>query len=213
MRLTTQNLPIGQQSIVVDIELGLEELARPIVGYFETQAQAGTRFQDGQTVELGWSLLLLRQIEGHLEVFEPDFDSMPIRWCKGVNNTVRHLHLQRAVCDLFDCEPLFPTIRHAGIISPNFLSCRDYTMSRDVPSGSDTGWVFAEWGYAESEGQFCSLYQLALQKVEIVPFLALPELSRITIKPGYREVTVNSISKSSVDNDFLRNLATSTILV
>lgn len=211
MRLFTEHLPAGQQKIAVEIQAGGEEFARSIITYFETQAQAGVRFRDEQTVELGWMLLLLRQVDNVLEVFEPDFACMPIRWCRGVNNAIKHLHLQRAVCDLFDCEPLFPTMRQAGVISPKFFDRNGFNMSRDAPADSDSGWVFAESGYAGSEGKFCSLYQISLQKPEIVPFLALPDSSRVTIRPGFREVTFNSITKSSTNDDDLQKLAVSNL--
>jgi hypothetical protein len=208
MKLTTNILPKYQQNITVEIQTDAEELTRPIVAYFETQPQAGVRFTDGQTVQFGWLLLLLRQADdNHLEVFEPDFDCVPIRWCRGINNAVRHLSLQRAVCALFGCEPLFPTISQAGITSPKFFSSVDYTMSRDTPADSDSGWVFAECDYAGAEGEFCSLYQLSLQKPEVIPFLALPPSSRITFKPGFREITANTTTRSSADNDLLRKLA------
>lgn len=214
MKLTTKNLPADQQSIVVEIQTDAEELARPIIAYFEEQAQAGVRFRDGQTVELGWLLLLLRQADDNqLELFEPDFDCFPIRWFRGVNNAVRHLHLQRAVCALFGCDPLFPTIIQAGIVSPKFFECRNYTISRDTPAGSDSGWVFAECGYDGAEGEFCSLYQLSLEKPEVIPFLALPASSRVTLKPGLCEITANNVTRSSADSDLLRGLVSSTVHV
>jgi len=207
MKLTTKSTPANQPSITIEVRQEAEELARPIIAYFESRAWAGTRFLDGQTIEFGWSLLLLRQANDGLEVLEPDFDSMPIRWCNGVNNSIRHLQLQRAVCELFGCDSIFPTIRQAGISSPDLCESGDYIMSRDIPSGSDSGWMFAESGYSDSTGEFRSLYQLALQKIEIVPFLALPTLSQVVIKPGFREVVVNSIIKSSVDCELLQKLA------
>ena len=209
MKLTTRSMPVDQPGIIFEVHSEAEELARPLVAFFETQAQAGVRFRDGQTVELGWTLLMLREADdGQLEVLEPDFDDFPIRWCRGINGALRHLHLQRAVCDLVGCEPLFPTICKAGVVSPGFFESSDYTMSRDTPEDSDSGWVFAQCGYEGADGEFCSLYQLALKKPEVIPFLALPAFSRVRIKPGVREITVNHTARSASDSDLLRMLAT-----
>ena len=210
MRLSTgRTSAVDQLEIAFEVESDVAELARWIVTYFESQISAGTRFQDGQTIQLGWSSLLLRKVGDVLEVLEPDFAACPIRWCQGLNHTVRHLHLQRAVCGLFGCEPLFPSLRPAGVVSPKFAGSRRYTMSRDEPADSDSGWVFAESGYAGSEGEFCSLYQVALFKIETVPFLALPTSSHVTIGPEFREVTVNGTTKSSHDCELLQRLVAS----
>jgi len=206
MRLEIKSRSPDQQSIAIEVQPEAVELARWIGDYFESKILAGTRFRDGEKVQLGWSLLLLCLVDGVLEVFEPDFFSMPIQWCRGVNNTIRHLYLQRAVCELFGCDPMFPMIRQAGIVSPGFPKSRSCTMFRDTPEASDSGWIFTEYGYGGAEGEYCSLYQLMLQKAEIVPFLALPPSSRIVIKPGFREIVVDGVTKSSADNEFLQRL-------
>lgn len=213
MRLSTTHLnSAGSREIAFEVEPDAAGLAQWIVDYFESQAAIGTRFRDGQTVELGWSLLLLREVGNLLEVHEPDFDSMPIRWCRGVNNTVRHAQLQKAVCDLLGCDPQFPSIRHAGITSPGFAESRNFMMSRDASSASDSGWVFAESDYREAAGDYYSLYQIALQKIEIVPFLALPVSSRVEIRSGSIEISFNGIVKSSSNSELLRALASASIL-
>lgn len=203
----------GGCEIAFEVVPEATELARWIVDYFVSQADIGEKFWDGQTIDVGWSVLRLQQVGDDLVAHEPDFDSIPIRWCRGVNNTVRHLQLQKAVCDLFSCDPEFPSIRHAGIVSPKFADSRDFTMSRDVPSASDSGWFFAELEDGEKNGEYCSLYQVALLKIEIVPFLALPATSQIRIGPGSIEVSLNGATKSSNNCELLRSLASSSIFV
>jgi hypothetical protein len=158
-------------------------------------------------------LVQLREGRESLEIWEPDFDAIPIRWCRGVNNTLRHLTLQRAVCEALKCEPVFPSIRQAGITSPCFLESRSFTMSRDLIAESDSGWAFAERGYAGSKGEFISLYHIALQKMSIIPFLALPEKSLVQMEPGLIEVNLGNIVISSRDNVFLSQLASAPIIV
>ena len=138
---------------------------------------------------------------------------MPIRWCQGVNNTIRHLSLQQAVCELFDCEPNFPSIRHAGVVSPGFGDSREFSISRDQLEASDSGWVFAERDYAGIEGEFRSLYEIALRRQEIIPFMALPPQSRVEISPESIRVTVDSQTKTSDDCELLSLLLESRILV
>jgi hypothetical protein len=208
MRFITTSIQDDQQrEIAFEVDVEAEGFARWIMDYFESQMKLGTRFENGQIIELGWSVLLLREIDNILELFEPDFQSMPIRWSKGVNATVRDLYLQRAVCEIFGCEPAFPSVRHAGIVSPQFAASREYRMFRDAPSGSDSGWVFAGVDHTASEGEFSSLYQISLLKAEVVPFLALPISSRVLKRPDFCEVTLDGIRKSSDDCEILRRLA------
>jgi hypothetical protein len=206
MRLSTKKChTVGQLEIAFEIAPEAAPLAKWLIEYFEFQALSGTRFEDNQTVELGWSLLQLRRSADILEVWEPDFDSMPIRWCSGVNISVRHLSLQQSACDLFCCEPQFSSLMCAGIVSPMFFESKEYVMSRDTPSNMDSGWVFTEPGYSGADGEFRSLYEIALHNIAIVPFLALPPLSHIRIQPCSIEVTVNNTTKSSDKCEFLRN--------
>ncbi len=51
--------------------------------------------------------LLKEAADGELEVWEPQFDSMPIKWVRGVNNTLRHIILQKSVAEILGCEPAF----------------------------------------------------------------------------------------------------------
>lgn len=199
----------GFPEIHVDIADQFASAANWLVNYFETQVQKGISFEPGQTVEVGWSLLQLRQSGDHLEVWEPDFDAMPIRWGNGANNTLRHLTLQRSVCDIVKCEPVFPSIRHAGIVSPRFLSSSSFSMSRDQPSNSDSGWVFAESGYSGTEGEFISLYQIVLERFHVVPFLALPHGAFVRIEAGWIEVSFANETVSSEENALLRELTRS----
>ena len=205
--------PASPAEISFEVDDKIASTAHWIVDYFENQVQAGVRFESEQTVQIGWMHVLLRLGTRCLEVWEPDFDAMPIRWCRGVNNTLRHLTLQRSICEMMKCDPVFPTIMHVGVVSPCFFSSDACTMSRDEVVGSDSGWVFAERGYCGKEGEFVSLYQVALQKISVVPFLALPETAFIRIQRGQIEVTVGSVVASSQSNALLSQLGTEPILV
>jgi hypothetical protein len=214
MRLSTSRCAAaGHPEISIEIAVPFASTASWLVGYFEEQVAAGRHFEVNQTVEIGWSLIQLRKADEYLEVWEPDFDAMPIRWCQGASNTLRQLTLQHSICEILRSNPLFPSIRHAGIISPNFLACNAFTMSRDRPSESDSGWVFREQGYAGSEGEFVSLYQIALATPRIIPFLAAPEATWVNIEPGVIEVGIGDCIASSRDTPLLRQLENDPILI
>lgn len=112
----------GHVEINVDVEEPLATSVPWLLEFFEGQIAGGVRFSAGQTIEVGSSLLELREHVGGLEVWEPDFSAMPIRWCRGANSTLRQLLIQRAVCEAMGCEPVFPSIRHAAAVSPQ-MAC------------------------------------------------------------------------------------------
>lgn len=186
-----------------------------LLSYFESEVANGRRFQAGETVQVGWMIVELKEApENSLEIWEPDFDSMPIRWCRGVNNTLRHLVLQKSICDEIACEPDFPSLRQPSVISPNFLTTpNDFVMSRDLAVGGDSGWVFHEPGYSGNEGKFVSLFEIALYHMEIIPFLALPPGTSVIKSGGVIEVTCVNKQISSRTNSLLGKVAKARILV
>jgi len=210
MKIVLDKLPADQRPITLKVEPEMLEITRHFASWLEAMVLEGARFSDEETIQLGWSFLMFREAGKGLEACEPDFQSMPIRWVPGINNTTRHAHLQRAVCGLFDCEPEYPQIAQAGIASSNFIQGKEFVMFRSEPAeSSDSGWAFHESDSIGSGGSFFTLYHLALLKPAIIPFLALPPLTRVSWSPGRCEVTVRGIMRSSEDAKLLRNLTTS----
>ena len=143
-----------------------------LISFFEAEVGNGQRFQADETVQVGWMLTMLRaSSDPHcLELWEPEFDSLPINWCRGATNTLRHLIIQQSVCEELGVEPNFPSLREAGVASPCFgNSDGSFTMSRDESDGNDSGWVLASLGYAGSEGAVPILVRVELQATEDRP--------------------------------------------
>jgi hypothetical protein len=197
----------GHPEVRFEIDEEMASSAEWLVRYFEEQMERGERFESGLTVQVGWMITQLKVHAECLEVWEPDFEATPIRWCRSVNNTVGHLILQRSICELLGCEPDFPSIRQAGICSPGFPASEAFIMSRDQPEASDSGWVFAEHGYGGSDGEFVSLYQIAMQRSRVVAFMALPATASVLVGRGRIEARLGDVAVSSDDSELLRRLA------
>jgi len=144
--------------------------------YFESQVSNGQRFQDNETVQIGWMIVKLKtDSSGALELWEPDFDSMPIKWSRTVNNTLRHLIIQRAICNELGCEPDFASLLQTAVVGSNFLdNPGDFVMSRDNSAGADSGWLFRRLDDHSVEAEVKSLYEISLHRRSVIPFLALP---------------------------------------
>lgn len=201
-------------SFTLNSDAGIE--AQSLVEYFEKAVRTGQRFQAGETVQIGWMVVSIRaNAEGDLELWEPQFDSVPIRWTKGVDNTFRHLIIQKSVCELFALEPDFPSLRSAGIVSADFLQNTDgFAMTRDRPTNNDSGWIFRGANEPTSvSAQFRSLFEVSFYQTNIIPFLALPVGANVTKVGGVIQANAAGKSISSKESELLRKLSESPILV
>jgi len=149
----------------------------------ESEVASGRRFLPEQTVQVGWSVLEVRQrTDGTLALFEPDFRSMPVRFVDGVSSTLLHLVLQKSAAEslgLVD-EIALPSLRDSAIICTEFGSTEGFIMSRVTPKPTDSGWFFGCENVAHDHQspdglRRVSLYEAVTRHDErTVPFLALP---------------------------------------
>lgn len=183
-----------------------------LLQFFRSSIENGGKFTNNQKVQIGWMITkLLDKHNGRLEVCEPAFGAMPIEWKQGIDNTLRHLVVQNSICEEIGCEPDYPSILQSGVISPGFLSSRDFIMSRDNPSGSDSGWVFSTLNYKDEEAHLRSLFEVATSRMDIVPYLALPSGSKIYRQGDAIQINFSERQISSSNSNLLLSLLTSSI--
>jgi hypothetical protein len=181
-----------------------------LVAYLESAVESGSQFLPEETLQVGWMLTQFRGgKDGTLELWEPDFQAVPIEWKNDLNETLRHLTLQKAVCELAGSEIDLPTLSQGGIVSPGFRNAIDFTMSRDMPEQADSGWIFTQLGYAGEEGEYQSLYQIALWQPRVIPFLGLSPATNVSCERGQIEIMRETVNVSSVENTLLRQLVDS----
>jgi hypothetical protein len=166
----------GQPEIVLILDDEAQMEPRWILDYFQDSVAAGKRFRVGETVQIGWMVAkLFETADGELEVWEPRFQSVPIQWVRGINNTLRHLILQKSVAELFQKEPVFPSVLQAGIVvSPVWEQQGQLCMLREEPMQNDSGWRFSRDESERPGGQFRSLFEIGCRFPLLIPFLALP---------------------------------------
>ena len=181
-----------------------------LIDYFSGQVRDGISFRAGQTVQVGWALLTLADAgAGELTVCEPDFSSMPVHWVAGSSRVMRHLILQREVCDQIGEDPCFPSMVQPGVVSPGFIGGRSaFTMSRD-----DEGWVFRSEEDDVHQASLSSLYAVGVERTAAIPFLALPPGAEIDWERGSAEIRFGGRRYSSRSNPFLSKLLASPALM
>lgn len=96
-------------AIAADTPTGIRQLALdPFLGWLASYA-ATARFSDGQTLQLGWSLLSCRLADGRLTLLAPDMQSFPIEFQPDLTDAVWALFEPMCVVLLF--VPYLPALQ------------------------------------------------------------------------------------------------------
>jgi len=203
----------GHPNVVIWLDSAFDVGADWILGYFENEVRRGVVFRAGETVQIGWILVMLKSDErGDLEIWEPQFDSMPIKWIRGANSTSRHLTLQKEVCAQLGVEPYYPSLRQSGIIGADFLhNTEGFHMTREVPAGTDSGWIFRRPGSTEADARHCSLFEISISHPAIIPFIALPAGASVVSTKSKIQVSCGEKHISSDSNHFLTGIHASPV--
>lgn len=210
VKFKTENCKrFGQPEIVLTLDDDWRMEPRWILDYFQNAVAAGTRFRADETVQIGWMVTkLVETPDGDLEVWEPRFQSVPIQWVRGVNNTLRHTILQKSVAELFQTEPVFPSLLQAGIVIPPVWEQQGgLFMLREDPMQNDSGWRISRDENESVGGQFRSLFEIGCKFPLLIPFLALPPGGSVSVI--YAEdilVSYRGTVISSRDSELLKGL-------
>ncbi|HKR42556.1 MAG TPA: hypothetical protein VJU59_23275 [Paraburkholderia sp.] len=194
-------------NVVVSMDADLEFGVPYIQSYFEDQIRRGTEFRAGETVQIGWMIVMLKaDASGDLEIWEPRFGTVPIEWVRGVSNTYRQLMVQKTVGEQIGVEPMFPSLRQSAVVSPDFFSVRRICMLRSASQGADSGWVFSAGGDVREGGKVCSLFEIGGNRPDVIPFLALPAGASVVCADGEVEIQYGERVVNSNSNQFLKML-------
>lgn len=175
-------------AIAADTPTGIRQLALdPFLGWLASYA-ATARFSDGQTLQLGWSLLSCRVADGRLTLLAPDMQSFPIEFQPDLTDAVWALFKHNEVPGSFGQEPHVPSLRQAAVVGPRYaeLPC---LMDRAPPDGKDdSGWTFnsmrpgVDNNDPEQLGRV-SLYEAVLECPHFLRYLSLPPGFTVCFQP------------------------------
>ncbi len=186
MRTSTQKCrQHGHLEISVECEdaSALSRSLRWFLDWIESEVAGGRRFLPEQTIQVGWSILEIRQrTDGTLGLFEPDFHSMPVRFVDSVSSTLLHLFVQKSVAESLRLEEelALPSLREGAIVCAEFGSTEGFIMSRMAPNAGYSGWFFGcdspEHDHQSPDAlRHVSLYEAVTRHGNrTIPFLALP---------------------------------------
>jgi len=156
-----------------------------LVDYLEQSVET-EKYVDGETMQIGWMVNLIKRDGEDLTIYEPDFEAMPVNWIKSVSATLTHMFLQRYVADSVGLTEQmdFPRFNQTAICCNKFgKNGIGFLASRFAPSANnpeDSGWFLSclEPTHDHNSAEILSLislYEAATINKFIVPYLALPE--------------------------------------
>ncbi|MDM4770628.1 hypothetical protein [Solimonas sp. SE-A11] len=142
----------------------------------------GRRLAAGETVQIGWSFLQLKQQGEALGFLEPEFGSMPIKWVPGVTATLGQLRQHKdTVASVLPAESMdIPSLRQGCIVCTRVQASQGFLMSRATPEEDDSGWFIGcldeDHDHQDMDSlELMSLYQAIAERASrALPYLGLP---------------------------------------
>ena len=164
-----------------------------LVRWLEDTVERGARYLPGQTIQVGWSLVQVREVnDGFLSLWEPDWATMPINWVESVSHALSHLRVQKDVVESFipAVEMAFPSLQESAIICSRLGDEGELVLDRFEPKGHSSGWFFgcADVDHNHNDAaqlQVLSLYEVSVRRTSrVIPYLALPPGTLIELCAG-----------------------------
>lgn len=194
------------EDVIPEIEV------RSFLEGLENTVAEGSHYRAGQTVQVGWTILTLREGPGsQLELLEPDMVSFPIHFVPSIDRTLHHLRIQQYTAESVGLEDLmsFPTMQHSAIICSQ-PGKDGLFLDRLEPKGHGSGW-FIGCHDPEHEHQdpsalgFESLYELGRQFPQLIAFLALPPKTTVALdSAGRLEVSYDGKLLPAKEGSYLK---------
>jgi hypothetical protein len=196
---TTRCAPHGHPEVTLQLSTpvpipGVETM---LLRYFEEAVAAGTRFQAGETVRLGWSTLkLFARDDGTLGVQALDLEHLP-QWHESVSQTLLEAWRQSEVAKSVGLTPAFPSQLSTAIVCTQWKDTVEFLLDRKPPQGDeDSGWFIGctdpEHDHeAEQSLLLTQLLNVAAWVPPLAQFLALPPGAEVLVRgPGRVTATV-----------------------
>lgn len=192
---TRQCSSYGHQELT--LEYDPTYLIAPDVVWFasslERMVASGSRFQAGQSLQIGWLLAWFTSLDdGTLGFEEPDMRSLPIARQPGLTNTLGQLRLQKDTLESVMPTELasFPNLLYSGIVCCNVTANTGFFMSRQTPLDTDSGWFVGCLDKDHDHNDVNCLHRTSLYTlvVKVCPsalaYLAFPPECMIVVDSG-----------------------------
>jgi len=179
---------IGDHPIIV-IRISDESIppqdVKAVMEGLEYQIRQGEEFKPGESLQLGFILNQFSQLDdGRLILQEPDMKSIPVSFVSTMNYTFKTLRVQKEVVESIGKNtPLdYPSVQQAIAVHKDYAQSKSVMLERIAADDEQSGWWLHRQGGSKTEDyQLISLFQFAVERPDLVKFLALPQGSKTHI--------------------------------
>lgn len=195
-------------SVVVEGELNY------LVAFFERQIAAGTKFEPGAMLQIGWLILQIgTSDDGVLIVMEPDMKGSPVNFVDSVTQTLTHLRLQKSSLESFGLENLLslPSLRQSCVVCNQLAAGEKFTMERGGRGGNDSGWFIHCADPAHDHAKIenlkrVPLYDVGCELKRSLLFYGFPKGSVIQVQPTGTTVIWQGMTLQPKEGSFIATL-------
>jgi hypothetical protein len=193
MRLitTTKCHDHGHPELALTLDsTSLEADARWFAGILEQMVQSGSRFQPGQSLQIGWSVAWFVALPNKTLGFEePDMKSMPLVRQPGLTHSLRHLRLHKDTLEsvLYSDALSLPSLQQSCLICTRLAHSSSFFMDRRQPQGADSGWFIGCQADEHDHNDPTTLRTVSLYEAVVIicpralPYLAFPPRATIAV--------------------------------
>lgn len=180
----------------------------------EERVAAGERFKSGETMQVGWTLTKLEATSnGTLKIMEPDMKSVPIQFVDSIDSTLKQLRSQKDTVESFSPSQRlsFPFLQQSVVVHRNYKKILHILFSRIDPKELNSGWWLSDLNDdkgSQDPKNFAkiSLYQLAIDRPDLIKFMALPPGVQVVIDGGLIAVLKEGNLLPQVPGSFISEL-------
>jgi hypothetical protein len=182
-----------------------------LLGFLEERVAGGERFKDGESLQVGWMYARVEQAAPDLlRIAEPDMKHLPIQFVDSVDAILNHVFVQKETAlSLRDVTPDFPSLRQRAIVHANYRTAQRVLLSRFAAKDeADSGWWFTdlddEQG-SQDPARFSvtSLYQLGIDRPDLIKFFALPAGLQAVVEPDHIGVIDEQGEREQIEGSYL----------
>lgn len=174
---------------VSNIAVPAEDISS-LLRFFEQRVAQGEKFRSGESLQVGWMFTMLEDgPEGFLRVLEPDMKVVPVKFVDSVDGTLMHLRNQQDVVRSLSppVEPDFPSLQQSAVVHVNYKEASRVLLTRGAAvDETDSGWWLSDLddqvgSHDPSRFVKTSLYQLGIDRPDLVKFFAVPAELQVVV--------------------------------
>src|SRR4051794_15981235 len=99
--MAVYQVQLDGKTVALNCDASLEPYANWLLGEIARQHEAGNKVFEGMFIQVGWSMVILRPLEGVLFLWEPDFGNDPLAGARAdVTSTLSVYKQQRELLRL-----------------------------------------------------------------------------------------------------------------